>query len=91
MENSLFVKCQCSTHCFEVQRFVESYGGVKDEGFYLTFWSYGRINNVLTLKERLRWVWNILKTGNPWSDGIIIDDTQAREILKHINSHLNKQ
>ena len=91
-EKSLFVKCQCSGHVFEVERFVDDWtDGGHDEGFNLTFWNYGRNDNTLCWRERLRWIWNIFCTGKPWADGIIIENEQAKEITNYINKHLPKE
>ena len=89
--DSIFVKCQCSGHLFECERFIYEYSnGECDKGFNLSFWICGRRNNILGWKERWRWIWNILKTGKPWSDGIIINDEQSVEIIKFFKKHLVK-
>lgn len=85
-KKSLFEKCQCSTHCFEIEYFC--YEPKDDKGFYLSFWTYARKAEKLCWKERIRWIWNIIKTGNPWSDSIIINNEQAKEITEYINKHL---
>lgn len=91
-EESLFEKCQCQGDIFELQRYKDHWGDGKiDEGFNLTFWSLGRSSNKLCWRERWRWIWNILRTGNPWADGIIINDKQAKEIADYINKHLPKE
>lgn len=91
MEKSLFIKCQCSSHCFEIEREADMWGENNESKYFnLTFWTYGRSNEILSWKERLRWMWNIFRTGKPWSDGIIIDDDQAKQITTYINKHLLK-
>jgi hypothetical protein len=64
---------------------------IGDVGFNLTFWSYGRSGEILGWKERFRWIWNIIRTGKPWTDGISINNDQAKEIIEHINKHLSKE
>jgi hypothetical protein len=81
---SLFIKCLCSTHLFEIER-------SDDNEFNLTFWHYSRQDTILGWRERLRWIWRIFRTGNPWSDGIIISDEQAKTIVNYINKHLPKE
>ena len=81
----LFVKCECGTHAFEIQRYDE---GDEDKGFYLSFWHYGRINSPMKWKERLRWCWRILRTGDPWADGIIATDETANKISDYITKNL---
>jgi hypothetical protein len=74
----------CSTHLFEIER-------SDDNEFNLTFWHYSRQDTILGWRERLRWIWRIFRTGNPWSDGIIISDEQAKTIVNYINKHLPKE
>ncbi len=81
---SLFVKCQCSTHCLEIQHFNDE----TDSGFYMTFWNAYRNGKILSWKNRFRWIWRIFVTGNPWSDGIVIDKDQALNISEYIIKHL---
>ena len=89
---SLFVKCKCSADCFEIERFYDDWdNGPHEEGFNLAFWSLGRRNEILCWRERWRWIWNIIRTGNPWSDGIIVSNGQAKEISEYINKHLQKE
>jgi hypothetical protein len=84
----LFVKCQCSTHCFEIEYY---YYEENDSGFNLTFWNYGRNSEILCWRERIRWIWKIIRTGNPWADGIMISSAQAKEIENYINKHSSKE
>jgi hypothetical protein len=88
-EDSILEKCQCHGDMFELQRYKDEIcNGHIDEGFNLTFWSLGRSSKKLCWKERWRWIWNILRTGNPWADGIIINNEQAKRIVEYINKHL---
>jgi len=82
---SLFVKCDCGTHMLEVQRYYED---IHDQGFYLTFWHYGRVNRPMSLRERMRWCWRILRTGDPWADGIIANNETAKKISDYITKYL---
>lgn len=83
-QKSLFVKCQCFSHLLEVEC-------IESEGFNLTFWRYIRQDVILNWHERLRWMWRIFRTGNPWTDGIMISNEQAKTIVDYINKHLPKE
>ena len=86
--HSLFIMCDCSSHMFQIERYYED---KRDNGFNLAIWHYGHNGNIRRWKERLRWCWRILKTGNPWADSIIITNEKAKEIsnfiLNEVNSH----
>lgn len=84
---SLFIKCDCSGHMLEVERYDE---GDLDVGFNISCWHYGHDGNIRRWKDRLRWCWRILITGNPWADSITLNDKRALEICKFIHSRANK-
>ena len=92
---SHFTKCECSSHLLEVERyFYEDVGETEttvDDGFNFVCWNYGHDGNIKGWKERFRWCWRILKTGNPWADSIIASNKNAREIAEFILKNLPKE
>lgn len=80
---SLYLKCDCSCHLLEIE-----YDDDFDDSFCIALWSRGRQGEILSWRDRIRWIWNIIRTGNPWSDSIIINKTKAKEIINYINKHL---
>lgn len=89
---ALYAKCSCSGHMLQIERYdySETDKYYMDEGFYISTW-INSFNYKLCWNERLRWIWNIIITGIPWSDNIIINNDQAMEISKYINKHLSKE
>ena len=83
---SIYVKCDCSYHMLQVERYYED---KNDKGFNFAIWEHGR-GNILSFREKIRWCWNILKTGNPWADSIMVSDETTVEICKFIQSELIK-
>ena len=78
-EKILYIKCTCGGDLLEIERYKEDHPS--DKGFYFVFWNYGQWGKApMSWRQKLRWCWHILKTGNPWSDMIIIDDEKALEI-----------
>lgn len=86
--NTSFIKCQCHAHALEIERF---YYDEVDQGFNLSIWKLGSFNGKLRWRERLRWIWNILKTGNLWADQVIISNDQARDLASFMMSNLPKK
>lgn len=84
-EESLYLTCDCSNHGFQLKKSTSC------GWFYLSCWKYGRNCNILSWKERCRWIWNIVITGNPWADDVIINNKQAKQIIEYINKHLPKE
>jgi hypothetical protein len=87
---TVFIKCDCTSHALECQKYKYDEHG--NEGFYLSFWHYGQDTNARkSWKERFRWCWRILKTGNPWADSIIATNKSARELAEFILQNLPKE
>jgi hypothetical protein len=86
-----FFRCSCHTHALEIVYMVEKYENDKDsyEDFYFNFWEMGRgDNNIMSWRQRFRWIWHILKTGKPYTDGIILTKEQIIDIVKFLNEQL---
>ena len=84
----LFVKCDCSGHAVEMLRY--DYKKANDKGFYVSFWKLGQYTYPMGLKERIRWCWNIWMTGKPFSDGVMLSDSDASKLASYINNELAK-
>jgi len=78
---SKFYKCECSAHLLEVTR--DEYEGQVNVD--VSIWALGHAGNVpFTWRERLRWCWNILRTGNPWGDSVTLSLTNAEKLAKYL-------
>lgn len=92
-EQHLYIKCDCGGDLLELERYVEE--SPSDRGFQIAFWDYGQWGRApMSWKQRIRWCWNVLKTGCPWSDMVMINDEKALEIsnfiLKNIKPKVTK-
>jgi hypothetical protein len=86
-----FFKCSCYSHALEIVYMVEKYENDKNsyEDFYFNLWEMGRgDNNIMSWRWRFRWMWHILKTGKPYTDGIILTKEQIIDIVKFLNEQL---
>ena len=77
-QNQLFVECDCYTHAIVVERVDED--GYGDYEYCLAFFTRGHDGNTLPFMERLRWCWQILRYGKPWTDSIILDRNKAKRL-----------
>jgi hypothetical protein len=63
----------------------------KDKILYVSFWHKG-FSHGLSLFNRFLWAWKILKTGNPYSDEIIITNkvnvSKTIHFLKEVERQL---
>ena len=66
----------------------------EDKEVNIAFWYQdGKFENrKLGLREKIRWTWNLFKTGNPYTDMVILSYPVARALAKEILFHTgNKQ
>jgi hypothetical protein len=86
---SHFIKCNCGCQMFEVERYDYRDG---DEGYNFVIWARGRDGKkIYGWREKIRWCWNILKTGSPWADDIIATNKDARGLANFILQTLPKE
>jgi hypothetical protein len=79
--NNLFLSCLCSSHV--LQATVD-----EDKNVEISIWQLGRTRS-LSWKERLRWIWRILRTGDPWADQILIDRKQGKSLEQFLKQNLD--
>jgi len=90
-EKYLIVKCDCGSEALEVQYWLNDDAKNKyPDEFYFAFWHYG-FERPLCWRERLRWCWRILRTGNPWADSILVFPTKAKQIADFINENISNE
>jgi hypothetical protein len=83
---SHFLKCECGCQVMEIERYDYKDG---DQGFNFTIWNRGRDGKrIVGWKEKFRWCWRIIKTGNPWADDIIATNQNARGVAEFILQNL---
>lgn len=85
MQNNIwkkFIQCQCGTEGIMI-----SYD-YKEKGLPvidLAFFVYGYITNrPLTLWKKLRYCWHILIKGEPFTDEVILNQKNAKELAKEL-------
>jgi hypothetical protein len=83
-----FVECECHGEgimigCDDIDPFPS---------LYLAIFSHGKYkNNELSLKEKLRYCWNVIKTGRPFEDEILLRQETAKELANHLLEFANKK
>jgi len=82
---SIMVKCECSAEALEVTYWSDMH----PDDFLFAFWQQG-FNRPMCWRERIRWCWNVIKTGNPWADSIIVTNENALKIAEFIKAHAKK-
>ena len=79
-QDSIFLICECHEHGLLVEKF-------KDEHeVSLSLFERGLKGRTLGLSERLRWCWQILRHGMPWSDYIILNEENQKQLKEFLNN-----
>jgi hypothetical protein len=95
-EKKIFIECECGTHLLQVTNDVEifdSTNSVTDkprvrQEFWLAMFSYGTYNKKPSFWERMRIVWNFLKTGKMHEDQLILHPDEAQKLANFINENI---
>ena len=82
-KDSAFLICDCFQHGLLVERFKD------EEEVSLSLFERGLSGRILSWQERLRWCWQILRYGKPWSDFIILN-TENQKQLKNFLININE-
>lgn len=76
------IKCKCECCCSMIEcEYDKDY-----DQFNFTLWDRG-YGSSLIWSERIRWAWNILRTGNPFKDHTIVSPKGARALAEYINKN----
>ena len=78
-KESEFLICDCYSHGLLVERLDD------EEELCLSLFERGLDGRILSWSSRLRWCWQILRYGKPWSDFVILNienQKKLKEFLK---------
>jgi hypothetical protein len=74
-KDSEFLICDCYSHGLLVEKFKG------EEEVSLSLFERGLDGRILSWSSRLKWCWQILRYGKPWSDFVILN-TENQKTLK---------
>jgi len=75
-----FIKCECGFEILHIEQ--DKYEKV----VYFSLWYYS--NHNLTWKNKLYWIWNIIK-GKPYHDTIIVSQERINEVIEILEGMKN--
>lgn len=75
---SRFLKCTDGMEALEFQLDTEI---PEAPLVYVSMWKFGNDVRPLTLWNRLRWIWRIIRTGNPWTDQLVLSHADFKKCL----------
>jgi hypothetical protein len=77
----IYLSCSCGGEIISIDRFED------DPQIYLAVWKQ---HPTLTWKSRLRWIWNLLVTGEPYADDVVLDIEDAKKLVEILNDHIHQ-
>lgn len=88
--NHIYIECECGTHLLQVTHDVEIFKSeppcVRQE-FWLAMFTYGTYNKKPSFLERIKIIWNYLRTGKMHEDQLILSSDEAQKLVDFINEN----
>jgi len=81
-DKSTFLICDCHSHALFLEKFND------EEEIYISFFERGMNGRILTWKERLKWCWQIIRYGQPWTDSVILGLENQKKLKKFLNESI---
>ena len=84
-DKQLHITCSCSTHALHIEH--DPLDGEVARMWYFSYWlrGYGEGN---PWRYKLKNMWQILKTGHPYGDEVILERQEMKELLEYIQVQL---
>lgn len=78
MTKSKFIECACHAEGMGIDYDEE------DALYYFSYWSQGFSNKSLSIKDRIRYCWHVLRKGKAFEDEIVLDSAKVNELCSWI-------
>jgi len=78
---------ECSCHAQVIMAHYDEEDGIKLVD--LAFFS-NHIDGRMTLWQRLRFAWKVLRTGTPWADMVVLDTDEAKRLGEDLIRFIDK-
>jgi len=79
-QDSIFLICDCYDHGLLVEKYND------EKKVCLSLFERGLDGRILSWRDRLRWCWQILRHGMPWSDYIILNEENQKQLKEFLNN-----
>jgi len=75
---SIMVKCSCHSHALEIM--IDDWDKDTVPLIYVGIWTHGQRPMPLRWRDRLRWIYYLLKDGRLHADDVILDEKDAVDV-----------
>jgi hypothetical protein len=83
----LHLTCNCQTHELHIEREDSPEFDYLDRLWYASFWLRGT-SSEKSFKQILRLLWQVIRTGSPYGDEVVLDKAGLEELLVYIQEQL---
>lgn len=74
-----YIECSCGSELITLEKWDD------EAEIYLSIWERGyKDNTKLSWRERLRWCYRILRTGNAFGDQIVLNTESSEKLIQSI-------
>lgn len=87
-KKSLMVKCACHNHAVEIM--IDDLDEDCVPQIYLGIWTFGQRPMPLRWKDRLRWIWCLIRDGRLHGDDVVLNHEDALTIAKFLADSARK-
>lgn len=86
-----FIQCQCSSEGLMVRYYREFFNDNNIKEFYFSLFNEGFQGRKMYWKDKLRLIWKIIKTGQPYTDQLILHEQDTKKLVDFLNEKLNEK
>jgi len=72
---SEFIRCSCGMEGMGIDYDSD------DNLYYISYWSAGLSNKKLSVREKLRYCWNLLRTGKAFNDELVFRERDINKLV----------
>lgn len=73
-----YISCSCESEMIVLEKFSN------EDEIYMSLFSRGLNVKRYNFKDRLRHIWQIIKTGFPYTDELVLSKDRAKELIKSL-------
>lgn len=77
-QDSAFLICDCFSHGLLVEKFKD------EQEVCISLFERGLNGRILSWSSRLKWCWQILRYGKPWSDFVILNIENQKRLKEFL-------
>lgn len=78
-DKNIFIECECGTHLVKLQYNADC------NDVDMVFFSYGINERSFGFRCKLRYIWQIIRTGTPYSDAVCLDKNESKKIVDFLS------